>query len=59
MLLMATAMASFVILIHTLLFFVAVPEENRVVHGYSQLQDSGQCFGQVRDLSEEIVGTHI
>ena len=41
------------------LLVVAVPQEDGIVHGHSQLQHGGQCLCDVGNLTQEIVGAHV
>ena len=42
-----------------LVLFVAIQQENGVIHRNTQLQHGGQCFGDVADLAQQDVGAEV
>ena len=42
-----------------LLFLVAVPQKDGIVQRHAQLQHGGDCFGDVGNLTEEVVRAHV
>ena len=41
------------------MFAVAVPEENGVVHGDSELKDGGEGFGDIGDFAKDDIGAEV